>query len=43
MQRETEIFQGRAEAGDQTFKDNKTRFEKINSESVHKGPACLNG
>ncbi len=27
MRRETEIFQGRAEAGDQTYKDNKTRFE----------------
>ena len=27
MQRETEIFQGRARAGDQTFADNKTRFE----------------
>ena len=27
MRRETEIFQGRAEAEDQTYKDNKTRFE----------------
>ena len=27
MRPETEIFQGSAEAGDQTYKDNKTRFE----------------
>ena len=27
MRRETKILQGRAEAGDQAYKDNKTRFE----------------
>ena len=27
MRRETEIFQGRAGAEDQTYKDNKTRYE----------------
>ncbi len=44
MRHETEIFQGRARAGDQTYKDDKTRFEISvkKSESVHKDPACLN-